>query len=85
MSQCRYCALIHEVDASYPLRQAAFDLESDCPRCARHWRYVCQQCGEAHHFHATFFCHEVDQFVCFRCALDRVRDRHGILGLGVSL
>jgi ubiquinone/menaquinone biosynthesis C-methylase UbiE len=72
LSQCRYCAQIHKVDASYPLRQATFDLESDCPRCARHWRYVCQQCGDANHFHATFFCQKVDKFICFRCALDTV-------------
>jgi ubiquinone/menaquinone biosynthesis C-methylase UbiE len=71
MSQCRYCAQIHRIDASYPMREAAFDLESECPRCARHWRYLCQRCGEAHHFHATFFCHKAGQFVCYRCALDR--------------
>jgi ubiquinone/menaquinone biosynthesis C-methylase UbiE len=70
--QCRYCAQIHQVDAGYPLRQATFDLESACPRCARHWRYACQLCGTANHFHATFFCHNVDQLVCFRCALDTV-------------
>jgi len=68
---CRYCAQIHEVDGDYPLREAAFDLHSDCPRCARHWRYLCRRCGGANHFHATFFCHEAEQFVCYRCSPDR--------------
>jgi hypothetical protein len=36
LSHCQYCTQIHRVDAHYPRRQALFDLESDCPRCARH-------------------------------------------------
>ena len=68
---CRYCAQIHEVDSSYPLREAAFDLRSEYPRCARHWRYVCQRCGKASHFHGTFFCHEAEQFLCYQCGPDR--------------
>ncbi len=71
MIPCRYCAQIHAVDANYLLRKAAFDPQSDTPRCARHWRYVCQRCGEASHFHATFYCHEAEQFVCYRCSPDR--------------
>lgn len=75
MSECRYCAQIQEIDSSYPLRHAAFDVGSDCPRCARHWRYVCQRCGQAHHFHGTFFCPEEEQFVCHRCAVERGQRR----------
>lgn len=72
MTRCRYCAQIHKVDNRYPRRQASVDLESDGPRCARHWRYVCQHCGDANHFHATFYCHEADRFVCYRCAVGRI-------------
>ena len=71
MIPCRYCAQIHEVDGSYPLREAAFDLQSEYPRCARHWRYVCQHCGKASHFHGTFFCHDGGQFLCYQCSPDR--------------
>ena len=77
MIPCRYCAQIRGVDASYPLREAAFDVQSDCPRCARHWRYLCQQCGEAHHFHATFFCHEEELFLCYRCGPERTETIEG--------
>ena len=77
MILCRYCAQIHEVDANYPLREAAFDVQSDCPRCARHWRYLCQHCGEASHFHATFFCHEAEQFLCYRCGPVRTETIEG--------
>lgn len=72
MIECRYCAQIHSADASYPPREAAFDLQSESPRCARHWRYLCQRCNEAHHFHATFHCPEAGQFLCYRCAVERV-------------
>ena len=72
MSHCRYCAQIHNLDAGYPLREAAFDLGSASPRCRRHWRHVCQQCGNAHHFHATFYCPDARQFICYGCATERV-------------
>ena len=72
MSHCRYCAQIHNLDPSYPRRETTFDLESASPRCARHWRYVCQQCGNAHHFHAPFYCPDARQFICYRCAVERV-------------
>jgi ubiquinone/menaquinone biosynthesis C-methylase UbiE len=71
MADCCYCSRIHEVDPAYPLRPAEFDVGSDCPRCAQHWRYVCQRCGEANHFHGTFYCPETERLLCHRCAVER--------------
>jgi ubiquinone/menaquinone biosynthesis C-methylase UbiE len=68
---CRYCELSHDVDPAYPLHAADFDVGSDCPRCARHWRYVCQRCGQPSHFHGTFFCTHSEQLLCYRCATKR--------------
>jgi ubiquinone/menaquinone biosynthesis C-methylase UbiE len=68
---CHYCAQIGQLAPGYSARQAEFDLGSDCPRCARHWRYICQHCGGKSHWHGTFFCPETEQFVCHRCALER--------------
>jgi ubiquinone/menaquinone biosynthesis C-methylase UbiE len=71
LSGCRYCAQIQATDADYIPRPAEFDVASDCPRCVCHWRYVCQRCGEASHFHGTFYCQDAQQLVCYRCALGR--------------
>jgi ubiquinone/menaquinone biosynthesis C-methylase UbiE len=71
LSECRYCNQIHGSDPGYPLRPAEFDVGSDCPRCARHWRYVCGRCGAASHFQGSFFCPEARQILCHRCALAR--------------
>lgn len=77
VSDCRYCIQIQEIDPDYSPRPAEFDLGSDCPRCARHWRYVCQRCGEANHFQGTFFCPEAGQVVCHRCAAKRTETLTG--------
>jgi ubiquinone/menaquinone biosynthesis C-methylase UbiE len=71
LDHCHYCAQIGQVEPGYSARPAEFDLGSDCPRCARHWRYICQHCGRTNHWHGTFFCPETEQFVCYRCALER--------------
>ncbi len=71
MSDCHYCTRIGESDPAYPQRPARYDLGSDCPRCGRHWRYACQRCGRASHFHGTFFCPEARQLLCSCCAADR--------------
>ena len=43
---CYYCDQILGADPGYPPRPAEFDLGSEAPRCAWHWRYVCDHCGE---------------------------------------
>lgn len=65
---CWYCEKIARKDLTYQPRGALFDLESDCPRCARHWRYVCSSCKKTQHFHATFFCPYTNRFICDSCA-----------------
>ena len=69
MTDCHYCTQIHAIDPGHPLRPAQYDVGSDCPRCTLHWRYVCQCCGKASHWHGTFFCPDVKQFVCHHCAV----------------
>ncbi len=71
MGYCHYCDQIRGADTSYLPRPAEFDVGSDRPRCARHWRYVCQRCGEASHFQGAFFCPEAKLLLCYRCASGR--------------
>ena len=56
MPTCRYCREIHHHDPSYPRRRARHNLEADYPRCHRHWRYVCDLCGQPSHFNGQTWC-----------------------------
>ena len=42
---CYYCDKINAIDAEYASSPASHDLDSEAPRCSRHWRYVCGACG----------------------------------------
>jgi ubiquinone/menaquinone biosynthesis C-methylase UbiE len=68
---CFYCDKIKAADPGYPAAPAAFDLGSEAPRCARHWRYVCGKCGQAAHFMATAYCPDERRFFCAACATAR--------------
>lgn len=68
---CFYCDKIAAVDPAYAIAAAAFDLGSEAPRCGRHWRYVCDQCGQPAHFMAVAFCPEQGKSFCARCATIR--------------
>lgn len=68
---CVYCSHIHSADSTYLVQPAAYDLGSEAPRCALHWRYVCAQCGKASHFMATGYCRQTAQFFCRECASSR--------------
>jgi hypothetical protein len=68
---CFYCDKIVATDPAYVTTAAAFDLGSDAPRCGRHWRYVCGQCGKPAHFMAVAFCPETGKRFCARCATAR--------------
>jgi SAM-dependent methyltransferase len=61
---CFYCDRIAAVDHSYPPRAAEFDLGSEAPRCAWHWRLVCDHCGAAGHFMSRFFCPRSGRLLC---------------------
>jgi hypothetical protein len=68
---CFYCDKIVAIDPEYVAAAAAFDLGSDAPRCGRHWRYVCGQCGKPAHFMAVAFCPRTGKCFCARCATAR--------------
>jgi SAM-dependent methyltransferase len=59
-----YCDLIVAADPRYAPRPAEFDLGSEAPRCAWHWRFVCDHCGEPGHFASRFFCPRSGRLLC---------------------
>jgi SAM-dependent methyltransferase len=61
---CYYCDQISAVDPSYPARPAEFDTGSEAPRCAWHWRFVCDRCGEPGHFMSRFHCPPSGRLLC---------------------
>ena len=61
---CYYCDLIAAADASYRPQSADYDLGSEAPRCAWHWRFVCDHCWEPGHFMARFHCPQHDRLLC---------------------
>ena len=65
---CFYCDKIAAGAPKYAVVAAEFDLGSAAPRCKRHWRYVCGQCGKPAHFMSTAFCLKAGQCFCARCA-----------------
>jgi SAM-dependent methyltransferase len=61
---CYYCDRIRTADASYASGAAEFDLGSEAPRCALHWRYLCDHCGEPGHFSDRFYCPTLGRVLC---------------------
>ncbi len=68
MPTCRYCREIHHHDPAYPRRHARHNLDTNYPRCHRHWRYVCDLCGQPSHFNGLTWCPETGEFTCLHCA-----------------
>ena len=68
MPTCRYCQQFHQHDPTYPRRRARHNLDTDDPRCHRHWRYVCDLCGQPSHFNGLTWCPETGKFTCLHCA-----------------
>lgn len=61
---CYYCDLISATDRAYTPRPAEFDTGSEAPRCAWHWRFLCDHCGEPGHFMARFYCPSSRRLLC---------------------
>jgi SAM-dependent methyltransferase len=61
---CYYCDRIRRTEPQYESHAAEFDLGSEAPRCARHWRYSCDHCGEPSHFSDRFYCPVVNRVLC---------------------
>src|SRR5438128_5664073 len=61
---CYYCDQISAADPSYEPRAAEFDTGSEAPRCAWHWRFVCDHCGVPGHFMSRFFCPHSGRLLC---------------------
>ncbi len=61
---CYYCDHIAAAAPGYPLRPAAFDTGSEAPRCAWHWRFICDHCGEPGHFMSRFYCPQSGRLLC---------------------
>ena len=61
---CYYCDRIAQSGAAYEPREAEFDTGSEAPRCAWHWRFVCDHCGEAGHFMSRFSCPQSGRLLC---------------------
>lgn len=66
--RCFYCDRIARHTPAYPAREAAFDLASEAPRCARHWRVRCGLCNRSDHFMAVAHCPLAGKLFCRRCA-----------------
>lgn len=64
MIRCYYCDQIVTADPAYPARAAEFDTGSEAPRCAWHWRFVCDHCGEPGHFMSRYYCPRADRLLC---------------------
>ncbi len=64
---CTYCEQIHAKDATYPLRDATYEVTGEVPRCEWHWRYVCDVCGKPRHFNGITWCDPSTQFICLSC------------------
>ncbi len=61
---CYYCDLISGPEPGYRPRPAEFDTGSEAPRCAWHWRFVCDHCGEPGHFMSRFYCPHTHRLLC---------------------
>lgn len=67
---CYYCDKIATADPAYVTEPAAYDLASEAPRCPRHWRYICGNCGKPSHFMAMSFCSQAGRLFCSACATE---------------
>lgn len=63
-TNCYYCDLIGQGNDVYRARPAEFDLPSEAPRCAWHWRMVCDMCDDAGHYMTRFYCATRDKLLC---------------------
>jgi SAM-dependent methyltransferase len=61
---CYYCDRIRSADVSHGVHLAEFDLGSEAPRCALHWRYRCDHCGAPGHFSDRFYCPKTSRVLC---------------------
>jgi len=61
---CYYCDRIAAANAAYTPRAAAFDTGSEAPRCAWHWRFVCDHCGESGSYMTRFYCPRSGRLLC---------------------
>ena len=77
---CYYCDKIVTSDPGYEGSEAAHDLGSAAPRCPRHWRYVCDSCGEPAHFMATGYDTDAEKLFCSKCATAREEVADGFWG-----
>ncbi|MBN2621457.1 methyltransferase domain-containing protein [candidate division WOR-3 bacterium] len=68
MARCKYCTIIRERDKTYQVHKTSKDLESDFPRCAWHWQFMCDTCGRSFPFHAVAWCDRTRKFLCIKCA-----------------
>ena len=50
--KCYYFNKIHKIAPNYEVRDAEFNLETENPRCGKHWRYRCALCKKYQHFDA---------------------------------
>lgn len=71
---CYYCDQIHSADSRYVPRNAEFDTGSEAPRCALHWRFICDHCGEPGHFMARFHCPASGQLLCGKSGEMRIEE-----------
>ena len=69
--RCYYCDQIADSAPAYVPAEAAYDLFSEAPRCARHWRFLCARCQRPRHFMALAYCEETRQLFCSNCASGR--------------
>lgn len=66
---CYYCDLISTASPDYAARDAENDSGSEAPRCAWHWRFVCDHCGEPDHFMSRFYCPLSTRLLCWRVGM----------------
>lgn len=61
---CYYCDKILAAASPHEARPAEFDTGSEAPRCAWHWRFICDHCGEPGHFMRRFYCPRAGRVLC---------------------
>lgn len=61
---CYYCDRIASIDSSYTSTPVEFDTGSEAPRCAWHWRLVCDHCTEPGHFMVRYYCPSSGRLLC---------------------
>jgi len=68
MAKCEYCKIIHKKAPAYRVRRAAWDLQSDFPRCSWHWQFICDDCDRAVSFNGMAWCPKTERYYCICCA-----------------